>query len=163
MGPLDIVYHDSLERCRNTAKALNPEILHEDDQAGPWNMGPEFEGKAITDASLDNCRFYVRNAGIDPPGGEAFYLWYTLWMRWLNSLEYGYAAVGVVTHNRNIQAVYSTDRWGFFRPHMYDVVGPDYCTVHVYDQHTGEIAPWGGNDVPRGIYLIRHGETDFGT
>ena len=83
-------------------------------------------------------------------------------MAFLGNLTYGFAAVGIVTHNRNIQYLYSLHE-GEFIYKLYDVEGPGFCSVHYFDQRTGHIAPWGGKGVPRGIYLIRHGETSFGT
>lgn len=160
LGRLDRIYTDPLSRCRRTAEILDPEQIEVTNESGPWNMGSSFEGEEITEESLDLCRYYVRRLDVPPPYGDTFREWYEPWVDWINCLKVGYAAVGIVTHNRNIQALYATHD-GIFYPHLYDVVGPDYCTVHVYDR--GQIEPWGGKDVPRGIYLIRHGETDFGT
>jgi broad specificity phosphatase PhoE len=160
LGKLDAIYHDRLHRCRDTAYLLDPEVCFEDPGPEPWNMGQMFEGREITEVSLDLAKYYVRNPYARPPGGETFAVWAFRWKSWIESLNPGYAAVGVVTHNRNIQYLYSLYE-GKFCPHLYDVDGPDFCTVHVY--RDGHIAPWGGKHVPNGIYLIRHGETEYGT
>ena len=124
-------------------------------------MGPAFEGREITKKSLLMAQFYVQS-NARPAGGECFEDWAKHWHDWLRDLKHGFAAVGVVTHNRNIQYLYSL--YGCeFHYKLYNCIGPDYCTVHVYNRGRGEIESWGNKNTPRGIYLIRHGETDFGT
>lgn len=161
MGDLDIVYHDHLSRCKDTAYRLPAFVRESTDGPRPWRMGHLFDGRPITEESLNLARYYiVNNLAAVPPGGESFARWAFHWRTWIDSLKCGYAAVGVVTHNRNIQFLYAC-QYGPFHYPIYDVSGPDFCTVHVYDR--GHIAPWGGVNVPRGIYLIRHGRTSFGT
>ena len=162
LGRLDMVYHDKLSRCKDTAAILRPEVLTEDEGPRPWNMGSLFEGREITEDSLTLARYYIQNPDAKPPGGESFHRWAYPWSFWIRTLRVGFAAVGVVTHNRNIQYLYAYQT-GRFLYKTYDCNGPDFCSVHYYDQKRGHIAPWGGNRVPRGIYLIRHGETEFGT
>jgi len=163
LGGLDAIYHDGLSRCRDTAMLLHPNVLVEDEGPGPWNMGNLFEGRPITEDSLRMARWYIQgNQYGQPPGGETFAKWQDRWLRFMLSLTFGWAAVGVVTHNRNIQYLYSLHE-GEFIYKFYDVDGPGFCSVHYFDQRTGLIAPWGGKWVPRGIYLIRHGETSWGT
>jgi len=162
MGRLDAIYHDSLSRCADTALLLKPNVLFEAPEAGPWNMGELFEGREITEDSLNLARYYVENNLAKPPRGEQFATYYDRWMCFLVNLKHGHSAVGIVTHNRNIQTVYAS-QYGRFEYQMYDCDGPGFCSVHYYDQRTGLIAPWGGKNVPNGIYLIRHGETSWGT
>jgi len=157
---LDAVYHDRLQRCVDTASRITANVQFVADGPLPWDMGELFEGREITEDSLNLARYYIQNPHGKPPRGETFHTWRTRWMGWLQSLEIGFAAVGIVTHNRNIQYLYSLYK-GEFHYKMYDVDGPDFCTVHVYDR--GHIAPWGWGHVPKGLYLIRHGETEFGT
>ncbi len=158
--PLDYIYHDHLSRCAETAYALDPEVTVETAGPRPWHMGPDFEGKEITEESLDRCRYLVK-IEYRPFGGESFGGWYCDWTSWLDSIEQQpIRKVGIVTHNRNIQALYSRHN-GVFYPHLYDVDGPSFLTVHVYSK--GHIAPWNGKAVPPGIYILRHCETEWGT
>lgn len=159
---LDWIYHDGLGRCMDTANIIDAPVVENSTGPRPWNMGYLFEGREITEESLKLAGYYVQNPYGKPPGGETFHHWSMMWEEFLGSLVHGWAAVGIVTHNRNIQYLYSLHR-GEFIYKLYDCVGPAPCSVHVYEPHTGAIAPWGGNDVPRGIYLIRHGETEWGT
>lgn len=165
LGPklnLDAIYHDNLSRCRLTALALCPNALFEAPEAGPWNMGELFEGREITPDSLNLATYYVTNPHARPPKGEPFQVYYDRWMGWLRDLKIGFATVGIVTHNRNIQTVYA-QQYGKFCYQMYDCHGPDFLSMHYFDRAANRIAPWGGNATPRGIYLIRHGETSWGT
>lgn len=159
---LDAIYHDNLSRCDLTASAMRPNVLFEAEGPGPWNMGELFEGREITPDSLQLAAYYVQNSNGCPPRGETFREYYDRWMGWLRNLKIGYATVGVVTHNRNIQTVYA-QQYGKFCYQMYDCHGPDFLSVHYYDRHSNRIAPWGGNALPRGIYLVRHCETAWGT
>lgn len=161
VGGLWEVYHDGLSRCQDTARALG-RLLTLDVCCGPWRMGPTFEGQEITEDSLAASRLYVNHPGWVPPGGESFGAWYLPWMTWLDAVEHqaGIDPVGVVTHNRNIQAVYATSG-GVFRPRLYDVPGPDFLSVHYY--RGGKLTPWNGYSLDPGIFLIRHGETGWGT
>jgi len=160
MERLDAIYCDKLSRCVQTAAAQAPNVMFDAEEAGPWRMGHLFEGREITEDSLDLARYYISKPYALPPGGEPFCEWSNRWMNWLRNLKTGFAAVGIVTHNRNIQYLYASQH-GHFVYKMYDVHGPDFCSVHVYSE--GLCAPWGGKNVPRGLYLIRHGETNFGT
>jgi broad specificity phosphatase PhoE len=163
LGQLDMIYHDRLTRCRDTAVLLKPTVLHQTEGPLPWNMGELFEGREITEESLALARWYIQyDYHAAPRGGESFHDWAMRWYTWISHLNCGYAAVGVVTHNRNIQYLYARQH-GWFSYQMYDCIGPDFLSVHYYDPHTGHIAPWGGRSVPRGIYLIRHAETEYGT
>jgi broad specificity phosphatase PhoE len=162
LGRLDMIYHDKLSRCRDTAAILRPEVLTEDEGPRPWNMGSLFEGREINKNSLTLARYYIQNPKGKPPGGEAFCTWFSHWLGWIQALKVGFAAVGVVTHNRNIQYLYARQT-GNFLYKVYDCDGPDFCSVHYYDPKRKHIAPWGGSGVPRGIYLIRHGATSWGT
>lgn len=157
---LDIIYHDVLSRCKDTARYLNPkEYLVQDSGPRPWSMGWQFEGKEITDESLAHAESLVKHPFDAPMGGECFSSWYEHWIQWINGLRQD-KAIGVVTHNRNIQALYSTHNGKFFY-NLYNVIGPDFLSVHYYKD--GSVAPWGEVGVPTGIYLIRHGETEYGT
>ena len=163
--PLDYIYHDKLSRCRRTAEVLEHDFLIETEGSRPWNMGPVFEGKEITEESLDQCREMVKYGGILWEGGECFNDWYYPWINWINNLDSVLdsaksARVGVVTHNRNIQALYAIHN-NVFYPHLYDATGPDFLSVHVYQG--GHIARWNGLAVPENIYLIRHAATSYGT
>ena len=160
---LDLVYHDHLSRCRDTANMICANVFVEDEGPRPWKMGSLFEGREIDEDSLQMARWYIKeNIDAVPPGGEKFRRWIEDWMFWIKFLEIGHSAVGIVTHNRNIQYLYSIFN-GRFEYKLYDCRGPDFNSVHYYDRHTGSIAPWGRNDIPKGIYLIRHGETEWGT
>lgn len=159
---LDAIYHDRLERCRDTAELMIPNVTFPADGPLPWDMGHLFEGQEINEESIELARHYVQNPDVLPPGGEKFLDWSLRWYFWIRNLRFGFASVGVVTHNRNIQYLYAIQH-GSFKYHMYDCHGPDFCSVHVYDQRHGWIEPWGGKNVPRGLYLIRHGETSYGT
>ena len=158
--PLSVVYHDSLSRCRDTAECLAPDMMIESRGPRPWRMGTQFEGKEITEESIRHAQCLVSNPWDCPYDGEPFGRWYEMWLAWISRVQHGGKAIGVVTHNRNIQALYATHEGGLV-PRLYNVDGPGFLTVHVYDR--GHIAPWGGRWVPPGIYLIRHGETSFGT
>ena len=164
---LDVIYHDHLKRCRDTADVLyrrgRANIVVENNGPLPWNMGSLFQGKEITEGSLEMARWYIYGNpyGI-PPDGECFAHWRDRWINFIRWLKIGHSATGIVTHNRNIQYLYATQR-GMLSPQIYDVPGPDFCSVHYYDQRTGHIEPWGGRNVPKGIYLIRHGKTEYGT
>jgi broad specificity phosphatase PhoE len=160
IGKLDAIYSDGLSRCRDTAQILNPFVYFDSEESGPWRMGHLFEGREITDDSLNLAQHYINNPFVCPPGGETFQEYYERWMGWLEDLKNGFAAIGVVTHNRNIQTAYACQH-GEFSYQMYDCDGPGFCSVHYYDR--GRIAPWGGKNVPKGIYLIRHGATEWGT
>ena len=162
LGMLDRIYFDHLQRCRKTAEGLNPYQLKQDDGPRPWRMGRLFDGEVINDDSLNIARKFILSPELDPPGGEFFGKWSNEWLKWLQNLKYGHAAVGIVTHNRNIQYLYSLYE-GQFVYKLYDCVGPDYCSVHYFNPNTNHIAPWNYRYTPKGIYLIRHGETSFGT
>jgi len=156
-----MVSYDHLSRCIDTAKMIKANVFHQDDGSGPWAMGYLFEGHEINEDSIGMARWYITgNPDGIPPGGESFRRWSERWMEWLNGLQIGHAAVGIVTHNRNIQAVYASEGWRFHYP-IYDCEGPAFLSVHVLqDRH---IAPWGGKHMPPGLYLIRHGQTSWGT
>lgn len=157
---LDVVYHDKLARCRRTAHMLKPSASVETEGPRPWKMGPMFEGKEITASSLRDAQWYVENWSVFPYFGKSFRSWYTSWLNWINDLkEAPVERVGIVTHNRNIQALYSTHN-GVFYPKLYNAEGPEPLSVHVYQN--GYVAPWNGVSRP-GIYLIRHAPTLFGT
>ena len=159
-GGVDICLHDWLSRCSDTARQIGFRRVSRGPR--PWRMGPEFEGKEITEASLRCAQHLVEHPHYVPDGGESFGAWYDSWIRWMEwaeSLTLNKLIVGVVTHNRNVQALYSTIN-GKFDAKRYNVVGPDYCSVHSYSG--GEIRPW-KPDRPWGVMVIRHGETDFGT
>ena len=157
---LDAIYYDHLSRCRDTASLIGANVYFESSGPRPWNMGELFDGREITDDSLKLARYYILNPLAKPPKGEPFDRWAAWWLSWINGLKTGFGAVGVVTHNRNIQYLYSLHSDKFVYK-LYDCDGPDFCTVHVYNM--GHIAPWGGKGAPKGVYLIRHGETSFGT
>jgi broad specificity phosphatase PhoE len=161
-GGFDFVYHDGLQRCYQTAIRLCSQA-RKDFGPRPWNMGPEFQGKPITKDSLARARDYITtNHGSHPPGGESFNDWYGDWMTFLAVQEYAHFGkkVGIVTHNRNIQTVYSI-QGGQFSYKLYDCEGPGFLSVHVVDR--GEIAPWNEKEIRPGIYLIRHAATSWGT
>ena len=157
---LDIVYHDRLSRDRDTAKALNPFLTLETDGPLPWHMGPQFEGQEITEGTLKAAQFLACNPHICPIGGEAFGWWYERWTKWIDRLKDGRLKVGVITHNRNLQVLYSR-HGGCFYPKLYDCVGPSPLSVHVFSR--GAAAPWGGCAQPPGVYIIRHAPTLWGT
>lgn len=159
---LDMVYHDNLSRCRRTAEVLvaDKDRRHQTNGSRPWNMGPVFEGQEITEASLNRCRHLVNTPTAMPYQGESFGRWYSDWMEWIWKIEPANKRIGVITHNRNIQALYATHNYIFY-PHLYDTKGPAFLTVHVYQN--GHIAPWNGLVVPDGVYIIRHAETSYGT
>jgi broad specificity phosphatase PhoE len=157
-----MVYHDWLSRCWDTAKAVCPVTAQVNYGCRPWRMGPAFEGNPITAESVRHAQWFAEHPHERPNGGEPFGDWYTEWLSWLNGIaDITDSPVGVVTHNRNIQAVYSTVE-GKFVPDLYNVPGPTFLSVHEYRHR--QIAPWdGGVLVRRGVYLIRHGETEWGT
>ncbi len=157
--PLDVICHDKLSRCRRTAECMVTDKIIETEGPRPWRMGPEFEGKKITEESLNRCRHLVKTVGSAPYKGEPFKAWYSRWILWIEEIDQA-GRLGIVTHNRNIQALYATHD-GVFYPHLYDTGGPAFLTVHVYQD--GHIAPWNGKDVPNGIYILRHAETNWGT
>ena len=163
LGGFDLVIHDDLSRCRDTAYKM-PSGRHLQNSLGPrpWRMGPTFEGEPITEGSIARAQLGI---SVDHkfPGGERFSKWFGDWMTFITVMDYSYPKdrVAVVTHNRNIQSLYATlPGYGFYQPH-YDVEGPGFLSVHFYDR--GWIAPWGGTNFPPGLYLIRHGETAWGT
>jgi broad specificity phosphatase PhoE len=161
-GGLDVVGHDGLSRCKKTAKHLGFE-KKKHFGARPWNMGPGFEGKEITPESLESAKWFWReHPYVEPAGGESFMDWYDDWMLFLEVQDNRarYNKIGIVTHNRNIQAVYATGPKGLHGP-IYDQDGPDFLTVHVYSR--GHIAPWNGQRTASGVYLIRHCATEWGT
>lgn len=161
-GKLSLVYHDWLYRCRDTAKALCPLTGQVHVGCRPWRMGPGFEGHPITPESIRHAQWFAENPHEVPTGGESFNSWYAEWMGWLNGIaDLSDGPVGIVTHNRNIQAVYSTVN-GKFNPALYNVTGPSFLSVHEYKSR--RIAPWNGGELLRqGVYLVRHGETEWGT
>jgi broad specificity phosphatase PhoE len=160
LGRFDKVYHDGFQRSLVTARNLGCSDVKKHFGPRPWHMGPTFEGKEITEQSIERVRSYI-DSGLPPPKGETFYEWYSEWMTFLDVQGHPPVdkKIGIVTHNRNIQAVYATHRGRFHYP-VYDCIGPDFLTIHVYQQ--GHIAPWNGKTLTNGIYLIRHGETEFG-
>ncbi len=161
--PLDIIYHDKLQRCRRTAECMVADKLIETEGPRPWHMGPKFEGRDITEESLNRCRGLVIDSWRQPFEGKSFHDWHIGWRMWMLIMgfeEKPTQRVGIVTHNRNIQALYATHNDVFY-PHLYDTEGPDFLTVHVYQ--AGHIAPWNRKAVPNGIYLIRHAATGWGT
>jgi len=159
---LALVYHDWLSRSADTAKAICPLTSMSRYGCRPWRMGPAFEGNPITPESIRHAQWFAENMHEQPNGGEPFGNWYTEWMGWLNNLsDVTHEPMGVVTHNRNIQAVYSTVE-GKFVPELYNAVGPDFLSVHEYKHR--RIVPWDGGVLAKGaVYIIRHGETSFGT
>ena len=158
---LPIIYTDHLDRCRRTAQHLYPGVTGVDDGCGPWHMGPEFEGQEITPVSLAKAQFYSSQAQfVAPDGGESFFAWSTRWTEFIDDLDRPSLPTGVVTHNRNIQYLYSRHN-GRFYPKLYDVTGPDFLSVHVYQD--GYIAPWDGRTMVNCLYLIRHANTSWGT
>lgn len=153
-------FHDWLSRCRDTALAVSfRRVVSRGPR--PWRMGPGFEGWPITGESIRHAQYLVEHPNVVPTGGECFYAWYDSWMNWVEWLHYAnLGARCVVTHNRNIQALYATVE-GKFRPELYNVDGPSYCSLHSYSNGAirpvdDDFMPWGG------VLLIRHGETDFG-
>lgn len=157
-GGLDICYHDWLSRCRDTAVEMGCPT-EEVTGPRPWRMGLSFEGHPVTRGSINFAQFMVVYDYLIPQGGESFGAWFKEWTTWLNS-RLSSARVGVVTHNRNIQAVYATVG-GVFFPELYDSGGPQFCTVHHYNG--SGIQPWDGKELTQGVYLIRHAETTWGT
>jgi broad specificity phosphatase PhoE len=158
-GGFDVVYHDWLSRSRETAQTICDTCV-ETHGPRPWRMGPNFEGWPITDWNLRWAEWYVRHPGVEPPAGESWGHWYRGWMDWLATFKDTDHIVGVVTHNRNIQAVIASPNGQFNEP-LYNVVGPDYCTVYRWDGR--QATRWLGERLQPGVYLIRHGETEFGT
>jgi broad specificity phosphatase PhoE len=158
-GGLTMCYHDWLSRCRDTAKGVCP-ITALDNGPRPWRMGKGFEGRPITHSSIQWAQWMVEHPAVSlDPTGEPWGTWYRAWMEWLAKVPCD-GKIGVVTHNRSIQALYATTPTGF-DPKLYNVDGPGFCTVHVYRQ--GQIAAWDGGTLTNGLYLIRHGETFWGT
>jgi broad specificity phosphatase PhoE len=125
-------------------------------------MGPGFEGKPVEYLSISNAQLLVAT-DIPPTGGERFSEWVEDWETFIDVMNYSYPKdrVAVVTHNRNIQYLYSRRSCGCFSPKLYDVAGPGFLSVHYYKD--GYIAPWSERSFPPGLYLIRHGETAWGT
>ena len=160
-GGLSLCFHDWLSRCRNTAEAVCSETI-ESHGPRPWRMGPAFEGHPITRLSINYAQFLAEHPEATPQGGEPFGRWYAEWMEWLSGdslpVEYG-AKLGIVTHNRNLQAISSTVN-GHFDAGLYNCDGPGFCTVHFYKD--GKLMPWNEKTLMPGVYLIRHGETSFG-
>lgn len=157
-GGLDIVHHDWLSRDVDTAFHLANSLLTSRGPR-PWKMGRKFEGNPITRESIRHAQWLVENPRVRPDGGETFWGWRRHWTHFLASLKPD-RKIGVVTHNRNIQLLYSM-RCGRFDPKKYNCDGPPFCSVHVYDGHS--ICAWDGSPLTPGIYLIRHGETEWGT
>jgi broad specificity phosphatase PhoE len=157
---LDIVYHDALSRCRDTANLLHPTTTVETDGPRPWRMGPQFEGRPITPEGIRHAQFLAVHPDMCPIHGEPFGTWYEHWTKWIDQLDSNGLRVGVITHNRNIQALYSR-RDGEFDPELYNRVGPGPLSVHTFSG--GIVAPWDELSVPPGVYLVRHAETSFGT
>ncbi len=158
----DLVIHDDLSRCRDTARVLySDRYLQNSIGPRPWHMGPMFEGKPITELSISNAQLMIAT-DMTPTGGEKFSEWLDDWMTFIHVMDYSYPneRVAVVTHNRNIQTLYSMHN-GEFNQKLYDVPGPSFLTVHVYNR--GHIEPWGEVGFPPGLYIIRHGETAWGT
>lgn len=157
-GGLGIVFHDWLSRDRDTAKAIC-ENTAESYGPRPWHMGPCFEGHPITRLSINFAQWLAENPEITPQGGESFGDWYEQWIKWMSDLDAS-SPIGVVTHNRSIQALYSSIH-GHFDPQTYNADGPDFLTVHRYKN--GYIEPWDGSILQPGIYVVRHGPTAWGT
>ena len=163
-GGLTLCYHDSLSRDVATARAVCHATAISPGPR-PWKMGPGFEGHPITRNSILHANWFMRHRDVVPHGGESWGQWYSEWMSWLAWLgrpgtHATSGKIGVVTHNRNIVAVQATTETGF-DPKLYDCDGPDFCEVYYY--FLGKITPWLGTTLVPGIYLIRHGETSFGT
>ena len=160
IGKLDVVYYHNLSRCRETAAILRPGVMCRVEPPRPWNMGEMFEGREITEESLKLAQHYIEFPYAVPPKGEPFSRWSSEWRSWLLNLDPAYATIGVVTHNRSIQhAIAMND--GCFDFHAYDCKGPDFCSI--YHHRNGRTAEWLGDRLPAGIFLIRHGETEWGT
>lgn len=164
---LDECYHDGLERCAATARAITrldrQDAILTADGPSPWNMGHTFQGKEITPSSILRAQDYAtRKMFSCPPDGESFVDWSLRWHRFVRIVDMlaEDIRIGVVTHNRNIQYLYSIHGEQFY-PKLYDVVGPDFLSVHVY--HNGMIAPWIGNSSVSGLFITRHVETSWGT
>ena len=163
--PFDMVIHDDLSRCKYTALALfSHRFLQNSLGPRPWKMSPGFEGELVTEESIALAQLYVKFDWVDGDG-ERFSEWYEDWMTFIHvwNRSYPYDRVAVVTHNRNIQALYATlpvPGLPFSRS-LYDAEGPGFLSVHYYKD--GHIAPWTERAFPPGLYLIRHGETAFGT
>jgi len=157
-GKLDLVYHDWLSRDRDTARIICP-ITSETRGPRPWKMGKLFEGNPITAEGIRWAQWFVENPWVAPDfGGEPWSKWYDEWMAFLKSLPLD-GRVGVVTHNRNIQAVLAT-HGGRFIPDEYNCDGPNFCWVYHYDGDAAE--RWVGEPLKNGVYLVRHGETSYG-
>lgn len=158
---LDVIYYDKLSRCRRTGQAIFVDQLIRTEGPRPWKMGPLFEGKDITPKSLLEAQFLVENPTIVPDQGESFGQWCNSWTNWIQTMDaFNEGSTGIVTHNRNIQALYSFHN-AIFYPHLYNVKGPAPLSVHYY--YNGLIAPWNYRETPPGLYLIRHAPTNFGT
>ncbi len=160
-GGLTVCYHDWLSRDRDTANAIC-DFTIESRGPRPWRMGKSFEGYPITAESIRWAQWLVENPTLNlDPTGEPWLAWYEEWRKWLSAINDScVSSVGIVTHNRNIQAIYSTVK-GEFRPEFYNCDGPGFCSIHFYDGLT--IVPWVGDKLVTGIYLVRHGETEWGT
>ncbi len=158
----DLIIHDDLSRCRDTAMSI-PSKRRIQNSLGPrpWHMGPFFEGEPVDYLSISNAQLLIAT-DMTPTGGEKFSEWLEDWMTFIHVMDYSYPndRVAVVTHNRNIQTLYSMHN-GEFNQKLYDVEGPGFLTVHAYNR--GNIEPWGGVGFPPGLYLIRHAETAWGT
>lgn len=155
----DLICHDYLSRCKDTAEAMHPKALSQSMGPRPWRMGPGFEGWPITPEGLRHAQYLVEHPKKVPTDGESFLSWYTHWTDWVDALDPQGRTWGVVTHNRNIQALYSRVN-GWFDPKVYNCVGPEPLSVHKFSE--GVLTPWDGT-VTSGIYLIRHAETEWGT
>ena len=157
----DLVIHDDLSRCIDTAGALHSKrYLQNSIGPRPWHMGPGFEGKPVDYLSISNAQLLIAT-DMTPTGGEKFSEWLDDWITFVDVMDYSYPTdrVAVVTHNRNIQTLYS-HHGGQFYQKLYDVEGPSFLTVHVYNR--GHIELWGGVSFLPGLYFIRHAETSFG-
>jgi len=161
IGTLDLIYHDGLSRCRDTATVLAPNAMAESDGPRPWNMGQLFEGREITPDSLHLASHYVKNRFAVPPGGEPFAVWADHWWNWLREVDAEDRTVGIVTHNRSIQHAIAMNS-GVFDYQAYDCDGPDFCTA--WHHKDGRTAEWLGGEPPPGtVLLLRHGQTEWGT
>ncbi len=182
-GGLDEIYHDDQQRTIETAKVLQEVMpgatLHDVGTAGQSQALGKWEGQPVDEKALATMRHLVENPDVVPSDrspdstrdGESFNQYLDRFLPLVDALkkkaEAEGKAIGLVTHNRNIQTINARlaeagakNLYGKrVDESVMDQPGPEVGTVNKVIDHATE--DWSEKKITPGLYLIRHARTAF--